>query len=242
MWKKYIMLCYEKTGHYDKIQEKRGQHFQLKKISHVFDPFLTGSYAIYGWCLSNQKEEGLINIIVKMVIVQDTWNCQSVSLIFGFDLMNFNFIHTTNLMNLCKDFQLIFWSFIVFLEGFTEMGIKILRSPLLDPPKIGQKYYKLEHPEFWHISYHIYNYETTFNHFHFSYIICDMFILFENAYSIQNNFGMFHYGNEGWHYFGIFHKFLNMWFFHVFDKEIIIFNIFLLFLYFCHAFSCLCLL
>ena len=28
-----------------------------------------------------------------MSMVQDTWNCQSVSLIFGFVLMNFNFIH-----------------------------------------------------------------------------------------------------------------------------------------------------
>ena len=28
-----------------------------------------------------------------MGTIQDTWNCQSVSLIFGFVLMNFHFIH-----------------------------------------------------------------------------------------------------------------------------------------------------
>ena len=50
-------------------------------------------YAIYGWCSFNQKEEGSINIILKMGIIQDTWNCQSVSLTFGFVFMTFHFIH-----------------------------------------------------------------------------------------------------------------------------------------------------
>ena len=31
--------------------------------------------AKYSWCLFNRKEDGSNNIILKMGIVQDTWDC-----------------------------------------------------------------------------------------------------------------------------------------------------------------------
>ena len=147
-----------------------------------------------------------------------------------------------------QHFQLIFWSFIVFLKGFTEMGINNSQVP-----PIGRYQTPLKEAKNTPITnLNILNFDIfpiTFTPMKQPLITFIFLHNMRHVYTIWKCTPVFKIILEcfimrmgGDTILGFFYKFLNMWFFHVFDKEIIIFHIFLLFLYFCHEFPCLWLL